>query len=328
MNGSLPGIPSSLVTALTLTWHPSASAAFRRTWLRATLHLMSESDEFGVPADLVAAAIRAAEQRGEDVADVPLIALAEVAGVSRSTLLRRIGGSRRALDDAVRVAGVDPGGRRPVRERAVEAAAGLISERGLAGFTLEAVADAAGCSVHSLYAAFGGRDELLGAVYERYSPLRDLEGLIAEPRAGLEETVHGIYRALAASLSREPRVMPAMLADLFSRADGPTGRIFQMYFPRTMDSVGGWLAAEVREGRIRALPVPLLIQQMVGPLAVHLLFRPAMVRMAGPDLPSVEDTCAVFAEAFLRAVAVPMAKAPSSVRSAAPQRLQERESES
>ncbi len=266
---------------------------------------MSESVEFGVPGELVRAAIRAARQRGEDVADVPLSALAEAAGVSRSTLLRRIGGSRRALDDAVRAAGVDPGGRQPVRERAVEAGAQLMSERGLAGVTLEAVAEAAECSVHSLYAAFGGRDELLGAIYERYSPLRDLEGLTAEPRADLEETVRGIYQALAASLLREPRVMPAMLADLFSRPEGPTGRVFLRYFPRALDSVGGWLAAEVRTGRIRALPVPLLIQQLIGPLGVHLLFRPAMARRAGADLPSVEEACAVFADAFLRAVAVP-----------------------
>jgi AcrR family transcriptional regulator len=265
---------------------------------------MSESGEFGVPADLVAAAIRAAEQRGEDMADVPLIALARAAGVSRSTLLRRIGGSRRALDDAVRAAGVDPGGRRPVRDRAVEAAAQLISERGLAAATLEAVAEAAECSVHSLYATFGGRDELLGAIYERYSPLRDLEGLVAQPEAGLEDTVRAMYRALAVSFTREPRVLPAMLADLFSRPEGPTGRIFQRYFPRSLDSVGGWLAAEVRAGRIRGLPVPLLIQQMIGPLAVHLLFRPAMERGAGLDLPSVAETCEVFADAFLRAVAV------------------------
>jgi AcrR family transcriptional regulator len=265
---------------------------------------MSESDEFNVPTDLVRAAIGTARQRGEDVADVPLSALAAAAGISRSTLLRRIGGSRRALDDAVRAAGVDPGGRQPVRERAVEAGAQLISKRGLAGVTLEAVAEAAECSVPSLYAAFGGREELLGAIYERYSPLRDLEGLTAEPRADLVETVHGIYQALAASLSREPRVMPAMLADLFSRPEGPTGRVFQRYFPRAMGSVGGWLAAEIRAGRIRALPVPLLIQQLLGPLAVHLLFRPAMARGPGSDLPTGEEACALFADAFLRAVAV------------------------
>lgn len=265
---------------------------------------MSESVEFHVQPELVRAAICAARQRGADVADVPLDALAEAAGVSRSTLLRRIGGSRRALDDAVRATGVDPGGRRPVRERAVEAGARLISEQGLAVVTLEAVAEAAGCSVHSLYAAFGGRDELLGAIYERYSPILDLESLTAEPRAGLEETVHGVYRALVTTFSREPRVAPAMLADLFSRQDGPTGRIFTRYFPRVMDSVGAWLAAEVRAGRVRPLPMPLLIQQLVGPLAVHLLLRPAMQGL-GWALPSVDETCEVFADAFLRAVAVP-----------------------
>jgi len=164
----------------------------------------------------------------------------------------------------------------------------------------------------------------VGAIYERYRPLRDLEGLTAEPRAGLEETVHGIYEALTASLSREPRVMPAMLADLFSRPDGPTGQVFQRYFPRALGSVGGWLAAEIRAGRIRALPVPLLIQQLIGPLAVHLLFRPAMERGAGSDLPSVGEACALFADAFLRAVAVP-GGAPGAAPS---QPLKELESES
>jgi AcrR family transcriptional regulator len=257
------------------------------------------------------------------------IALAEAAGVSRSTLLRRIGGSRRVLDDAVRAAGVDPGGRRPVRGRAVAAGAQLISEQGLAAATLEAVADAAGCSVHSLYAAFGGRDNLLGAIYERYSPMLDLEALTAESPAALEETVRAVYRALIAAFTREPRVAPAMLADLFSRPEGPTGRVFQRYFPRVLESVGGWLAAEVRAGRIRPLPVPLLIQLLIGPLAVHLLFRPVMTRGLGWGLPSVEEACAVFADAFLRAVAVPGPEALSgSSPPPTPQPSSELESES
>jgi AcrR family transcriptional regulator len=100
---------------------------------------------------LVRAAIQAAEQSGKDVAEVPLTAIAQAAGVSRSTLVRRLNGSRLALDEAVRAAGVDPGGR-PVRVRAIEAGAWLISERGLANVTLESVAEAADCSVHSLYA--------------------------------------------------------------------------------------------------------------------------------------------------------------------------------
>jgi DNA-directed RNA polymerase specialized sigma24 family protein len=84
---------------------------------------MSPVGEFEASVDLVEAAMRAAAARDCDVADVPVAEIARAAGVSRSTLLRRLGGSRRALDDALRAAGVEPGGRRPVRERAVEAGA-------------------------------------------------------------------------------------------------------------------------------------------------------------------------------------------------------------
>ncbi len=132
--------------------------------LRATLVLMSANVERMLDPTLVQVAIRTAEARGEDVADLPLTVLAAAAGVSRSPLVRRLGGSRRALDEAVLAAGVDPGGRPPVRRRAVDAAAQLIAEPGLAAATLEAVAAGAGCPLHSLYAAFGGRDGLLGAV--------------------------------------------------------------------------------------------------------------------------------------------------------------------
>ena len=54
--------------------------------------------------ELVEAALRAAEKLGRDVADVPMPDIAAEAGISRSTLLRRCGGSRAALDAAVRAA--------------------------------------------------------------------------------------------------------------------------------------------------------------------------------------------------------------------------------
>lgn len=257
-----------------------------------------------VSADLVEAALRAAENLGRDVADVPLIAIAREAGVSRSTLVRRLNGTRQLLDDAVRAAGVEPGGRPPVRQRAVQAAASLISDRGLAAVTLEAVAAQADCSVHSLYAVFGGRDELLRNVFDRYSPILDLDEAISDPNAELGETVHRIYRLLAEAFSREPRVAPAMLAEALARpTEAAVQSLMEYHVPRMLAGVGQWLAGEVAAGRFRDLPLPLLIQQMLAPIGVHTMVRPAVDSIRGVELPELGQACTVFADAFLRAVA-------------------------
>jgi hypothetical protein len=128
--------------------------------------------------------------------------------------------------------------------------------------------------VHSLYATFAGRDGLLTAIYESYPPLFDIEALLARPSSSREETVRGIYRAFAAGLERQPRVASAMLADAFSRPEGAAGR---------------------------------LVQQLLGPLLLHLLSGPLMsegVRLELPDLR--RDLCGV-RSAFVRAVGLPRA---------------------
>ncbi len=254
---------------------------------------MSSADEL---ADLVAAAIQTAQRSGKDVADVPLVRIARAVGVSRSTLVRRLNGSRQVLDEAVRAAGVDPGGR-PVRTRAIEAGAWLISERGLANVTLDAVAEAAACSVHSLYAIFGTRDELFAAIYERYSPFNDVLRITADPSASLEATVAQLYRTTSATLTREPRVATAMLSDVLGNPHGIGARVFARYFPRVRASVGGWLKVHVDAGRIRDIPIPLLLQQLLGPVLAHVLMRPVLAGKVDLD-----HACSEFTAAFLRAV--------------------------
>jgi AcrR family transcriptional regulator len=257
-----------------------------------------------VPADVVEAALRAAENLGRDVADVPLIAIAREAGISRSTLIRRLNGSRQPLDDAVRAAGVEPGGRPPVRERAIRAAATLIGDRGLAAVTLEAVAAQADCSVHSLYAVFGGRDELLRGVFDRYGPFLDLNEAIYVAHASLAETVHRICRLLAEAFSREPRVAPAMIAEALARPTGAAAQALTRYSASLMlAGLGQWLTAEIAAGRIRDLPLPLLIHQLVAPIVVHTMVRPAIDNIPEIELPELDRACTVFADAFLRAVA-------------------------
>ena len=264
----------------------------------------SAAEELLVPEELVQAALRAAEKRGKDVADVSVLAIAREAGISRSTLLRRLSGTRAALDEAVRAAGVDPGGQVPVRARALNAAAALIGESGLAAATLEAIANRADCAVHSLYMAFGGRDELLRVVFERYSPIPDFEDALDTATDDLTATVRRLYQALAAALGREPRVAPAILAEVFARPASPTVQTLSQHaVPRMLDVLGAWLNTQVQRGRIRDLPMPLLIQQLMGPMVMHMLFRPALDTLAVVELPDLDTTCTELAANFVRALA-------------------------
>jgi AcrR family transcriptional regulator len=182
------------------------------------------------------------------------------------------------------------------------AAAGLIAERGLSAVTLDAVADAAECSLPSLHTTFGGRDGLLKAIFERYGPILDVERLMADRPDSLEETVRELYKIVVAAFQREPRVFPALFADLLGRPDGPARRVLELNFPRILGTVGAWLMGEVRAGRIRPLPLPVLAQMLIAPVVLHLLSRPALEQVI--ELPSVEEVCEGFAGAYLRGVEV------------------------
>ena len=87
---------------------------------------------------IVQAAMAEAKATGTPVAELSLDRIARRAGVSRSTVYRRVR-TRRALDDAVRQVGGDPGSRIGVRERAIAAATDLIVADGVAAMTVEAV---------------------------------------------------------------------------------------------------------------------------------------------------------------------------------------------
>lgn len=255
-----------------------------------------------IAPSLIEAALAAARESGRRVADVPLDEIARRAGVSRATLYRRIG-SRRRLEAALRELGVDPGRRPDVRERAVAAAAAIVRERGPEALTLEAVAAAAGCSVPALHSRLGGREGLLAALFERYSPLPRVERIVEAGPPDLASGVRAIYGALFDAAVAEPRLIRAVFADALSRPRGPAARYLTgTYIPRAMASVGGWLAGEVAAGRCRPLPIPLLLQLLIAPMAMHAPTR-GLVGALGAELPPREETIELLAAAFCRAAA-------------------------
>ena len=63
------------------------------------------------------------------------------------------------------------------------------------------------------------------------------------------------------------------------------------------------LTTQIQAGQLRPLPLPLLIQLMIGPMAGHMLLRPVLQDGLGNVLPPVEAVARIFAEAFIRATA-------------------------
>jgi hypothetical protein len=50
--------------------------------------------------------------------------------------------------------------------------------------------------------------------------------------------------------------------------------------------------------------MPLLVQQLMGPMVMHMLGRPALANLAVVELPDLDTTCTELAANFVRAVAV------------------------
>ncbi|MHC5257417.1 hypothetical protein ACYSUO_06010 [Streptomyces sp. UC4497] len=122
----------------------------------------------------------------------------------------------------------------------------------------------------------------------------------------VQATVRRIHRLLADALRREPRVLPAVFAQVLARpGDTTVQAMFQRIYPRLLNGIGQWLAEEIDAGRVRDLPPLLLIQQMVSPVVLHFLLRPSIDQLDGVDLPGTDDALEAFTQNFLRAVAAP-----------------------
>jgi hypothetical protein len=159
--------------------------------------------------------------------------------------------------------------------------------------------------VPALHSQLGGREGLLAALFERFSPVPRIEHVLAHAPASLEAGVRAIYGVAFDAATAQPGLLQALLADALARPGGPTGRyLAEDYLPRVFGSVGRWLAGEVAAGRCRPLPLPLLLQLLVGPLLLHATTRNLVEHVAG-SVPARDEVIETLTGAFCRAVTMP-----------------------
>lgn len=104
--------------------------------------------------------------------------------------------------------------------KVLAAAEHVLAERGLAEFTVGAVAERAELSVGAIYRRFAGKEQLLAAVKDQL--LGHLEAGVEEalraPGPGLPEIVGAFTAALAGTFARHDRIFPELLDG--QRAEG------------------------------------------------------------------------------------------------------------
>ena len=111
-------------------------------------------------------------------------------------------------------------------DRAIAAATDVIIADGVAALTVDGVARRVGCSVSAVHTAFGGREGLLAAVFERHAPLPTVVQLMTdhpERFTDFESGVRAIYTVVFDTVDGQQGgtgVLEALLAEVLAKPNG------------------------------------------------------------------------------------------------------------
>lgn len=189
-------------------------------------------------------------------------------------------------------------GMEETRERILQAAAQIFSEKGYAGATTRVIAAEAGVNEVTLFRHFGNKKNLLLAVINRFSALPGLE-------AALEGQLTGDYRQdllrigshFLAMMNRNRK---AILMTLCEAQRLPEVREVIAQPPAWQrQMLGEYLRQQIERGVVRELPDPELAAQAFFGMFFEYSISQTLADPADPQTPP-EDVVAQFVDIFVQ----------------------------
>ncbi|MFD3608899.1 TetR/AcrR family transcriptional regulator [Streptomyces atroolivaceus] len=162
----------------------------------------------------------------------------------------------------------------------LDAALRVFAESGEQGLTVNAVLQASGVSLGSLYHHFGSLDGLIGALSHRW-----LDRLLGELTQALQETgtaregIAAAVRAYLAFVQEHPGPALLLHSPLADRKGAARGREFRDAQEARVSEVARWIRLRVDSGELAPLPPPLIESLVLGPV----------VAVARRSLSGIED---------------------------------------
>jgi AcrR family transcriptional regulator len=225
----------------------------------------------------------------------PLSALASEAGVSRTTLYRLVA----SRGELLRLLEVEPDP--SARDRVLAEAVTLFGDHGLAGLSMDDLADRAGVSRASLYRLFPGKAAVFREVVRVYAPFVPVALAFTEHAGDPPER---LLPAIAQALLRSAQGHVGLVRILLIEVSGPdvdAELARQLALSETVAPLARYLTAQMAEGRLRRMDPVLALMAFVGPLIMHLITRELVERAFGFDAP-LETVANELSSAWLRAM--------------------------
>ena len=162
------------------------------------------------------------------------------------------------------------------KQRLVETAARLFSERGYDGVSIRDIAKTSGCNLGAVTYHFGSKEALFGDVMEtRLAPLRENVRRIAEGDGDPEQKLRQLLLAFAVYvLHTEPALRAMMLESLSGGRRLPPSAIQGI---RWRNSMFARIVEEgVEQGIFRSCDTELAAWSFFGLLSAYIIFEPMM----------------------------------------------------